>query len=392
MLTLVTVGLLWTSGQESAEAFISPRAAEIRILPSSSMPCSLSSLQRLSTTTYRNHQRSKTALFIDVWSAHNNNNNNNNTNYPLTFSERELTVEDVIVILLPAVLTGLAFSFYEQTSASFHNLVDSLSSNTWQAVDGGAYLSDLLIPALNGPVVTFISLLFGSLSSMTLSNLYSRQVTLANKLTKLVEDIRLLDLHLSYLPAEYQRQSRASLRRYADEMKQTLKGEEISHQEEMELRWETRREEIELVMSILHEVSAIPGQDTVNGRVLDEAYGTLNRIIDHRSDMAAVYDLQFPVWHYGNLALLAFAICTVFFILTDRSALIFLGALQLRTCWAMLVGTISVLFCVIYDLNTPLQGMMSITTTTTTTTDWFANHFSCLFSDTFFTLCLFGTV
>jgi hypothetical protein len=72
--------------------------------------------------------------------------------------------------------------------------------------------------------------------------------------------------------------------------------------------------------------------------------------------------------------------------------LIFLGAFQLRTCWAILVGTISVLFCVIYDLNTPLQGMMSITTTTTTTTDWFANHFSCLFSDTFFTLCLFGTV
>lgn len=296
-------------------------------------------------------KKSRTALAVDVWNSSSSSNNNKD---PLTFGGREPTAEDYVVIFLPAVLTVLAFVFYQETSAAFHNLVDFASSNKWQVVDGGAYLSDLIIPALNGPVTTFISLLFGSLSSMTLSNLYNRQVTLANKFAKFVEDIRLLDLHLSYLPSEYQLGSKSCLRRYAAEMKKTFMVE-ISAQE-MEFRREVRREEIELLMSILHEVSMIDGKEAVSGRVLDEAYGTLNRIIDRRSDMAAIYDQQFPLWHYGNLALLAFAICTVFFILTDRSALMFLGAFQLRTCWAILVGTISVLFCVIYDLNTPLQG------------------------------------
>jgi hypothetical protein len=60
-------------------------------------------------------------------------------------------------------------------------------------------------------------------------------------------------------------------------------------------------------------------------------------------------------WHYGNLGLLASAICTIFFILTDRSALLFLGAFQLKVCWAILVGTLALMGCVIYDLNTPLS-------------------------------------
>jgi Protein of unknown function (DUF4239) len=341
--------LILACGHERAGAFVSPRLTppkkmqHHRFHPGTSSP--RSSFSRPTSAVNDGRRHSGTALAVDIWSGGNNKD-------PLTFGGREPTTEDVVVILLPAVLTVMAFAFYEQTSASFHNLVDFASSNTWQAVDGGAYLSDLLIPALNGPVVTFISLLFGSLSSMTLSNLYTRQVTLANKFAKFVEDMRLLDLHLSYLPADYQLEAKASLRRYAAEMRQTFLAE-ISAQE-MQQRRELRREEVEFLMAILHEVSAL--ENGVSGRALDEAYGTLNRIIDRRSDMAAVYDQQFPVWHYGNLALLAFAICTVFFILTDRSALMFLGAFQLRTCWAILVGTISVLFCVIYDLNTPLQG------------------------------------
>jgi hypothetical protein len=352
MLSLVLVALIWTSRQDRTEGFISPPSSGIRMFHSSSMPRSLSTLQRQSPASFRTQQCSISALFVDFWGAR------NNSKDPLTLGERGPTTEDVVVILLPAVLTSMAFAFYEPTSHSFHALVDKLSSNTWQAVDGGAYLSDLLIPALNGPVVTFISLLFGSLSSMTLSNLYNRQVILANKFAKLVEDIRLLDLHMSYFPTACQRESRASLRRYAGKVKQIFMVESMSPYE-MEIGQETRREELEFLMSKLHEVSStVNDQDAVSDRVLNEAYGTLNRIIDLRSDMAAVYDQQFPIWHYGNLALLAFAICTVFLILTDRSALIFLGAFQLRTCWAMLVGTISLLFCVIYDLNTPLQGMM----------------------------------
>jgi hypothetical protein len=192
---------------------------------------------------------------------------------------------------------------------------------------------------------------------MTLSNLYTRQVTLANNFAKFVEDVRLLDLHLSYLPPEYQKMSKHSLRRYTGQMQRMFRVGVAKDEQQTDR--ELRREEIEAIMIILHDLSEDSGAQ-VSGRVMDEAYGTLNRIIDRRSDMLTVLDQQFPLWHYGNLALLAAAICTVFFIITDRSALIFLGAFQLRTCWAILVGTISVLFCVIYDLNTPLQGVFQI--------------------------------
>lgn len=224
--------------------------------------------------------------------------NNGSNNRPTYYEEPKLDTEDFLVILLPAILTALAFEFYDETNTAFHKLVDFASSNSWQAVDGGAYLSDLLIPALNGPIVTFISLLFGSLSSMTLSNLYTRQVALANNFAKFVEDVRLLDLHLSYLPTEYQRKSKYSLRRYTAQARRMFRVG-VS-KEELQLERELRREEIEDIMMVLHDLSE-DSSIQVSGRVMDEAYGSLNRIIDRRSDMLTIYDQQFPLWYVHHL-------------------------------------------------------------------------------------------
>jgi len=275
----------------------------------------------------------------------------------LTFGGREPSREDIVVVCLPAVLTALAFTLYDETSAAFHNFVEFASANTWQAVDGGAYLSDLLTPALNGPISTFVSLLFGSLSSMTLSNLYNRQVSLATGFAQLVEDIRFADIHFEYFPEKYKMKAKMSMRRYVLLLIQIFEREWSSG--DLLLLRERRRLQIEKLMILLHDLSGDPEVE-VNGRVLDEAYGALNRISDRHTSMAAVYDLQFPTWHYGNLALLGSSICTIFFILTDRSALVFLGAFQLRVCWSILVCTISVMGCVMYDLNTPLEGIFQI--------------------------------
>jgi hypothetical protein len=266
-------------------------------------------------------------------------------------------VEDIIVVILPGILAGLAFSLYDETYDAFHKFVDFASSNTWQAVDGGAYLSDLLTPALNGPISTFISLLFGSLSSMTLSNLLNRQLSLSKLFSKLVEDIRLANIHFGYLPGDYEIEAKSILRNYAMELYKTFEKEYVI--EKMNERRELRRHEIEKLMTLLHDISSDVDAEP-NGRILDESYGTVKRIIDGRAEIAAVYDSQFPIWHYGNLILLASAICTIFFMLTDRPALVFLGAFQLRVAWSLLVCTISVMGCVIYDLNTPLDGVFQV--------------------------------
>lgn len=127
----------------------------------------------------------------------------------------------------------------------------------------------------------------------------------------------------------------------------------------MDAAWSVRRTSTEQLMAVLHDLSADPLAQ-VDGCVMGEAYGTLNRIIASRCAMDGFYAQRFPVWHYGNLGLMGTAICVIFFILTDRSALVFLGAFQLKLCWAMLAGTMSVMSVVIYDLNTPLTGVFQI--------------------------------
>jgi hypothetical protein len=286
-----------------------------------------------------------------------NNSHNIHNKDPLTFGGKEPSTEEYIVLAAPAILSMLAFLFYEDTSKSFHTFVEYASQNTWEAVDGGAYLSDLIGPALNGPITTFISLLFGSLSSMTLSNLYSRQCTIAQKFASLLEDVRLADIHFTYFPPEYRSKARGLLQFYAAGVLYVME-EELSVAQ-MEEQRSIRQTTTEQLMVLLHDMSSDKTVD-VNSRVLDESYGTVNRIIALRSSMASVYDQQFPMWHYGNLGLLATTICVIFFIMTDRSALRFLGGFQLKLCWSMLVGTIAVMAIVIYDLNTPLKGVFQI--------------------------------
>ena len=42
------------------------------------------------------------------------------------------------------------------------------------------------------------------------------------------------------------------------------------------------------------------------------------------------------------------------------TALLFLGGFQLRLCWSMLIGTLSMLVAVIIDLNSPLSGPFQV--------------------------------
>ncbi|KAL3922608.1 MAG: hypothetical protein SGILL_002118, partial [Bacillariaceae sp.] len=278
MLLSVVVMFLRDDVFPAADAFLSPPSCQSRtttshhhllhhVIPATTLPNS--------KTVHRRQRRQNTSLGIQKRSLSDE-------------FGGDLDTEDALVILAPAILTILAFEFYDETNLAFHKLVEFASSNSWQAVDGGAYLSDLLIPALNGPIVTFISLLFGSLSSMTLSNLLTRQIALATNFAKFVEDVRLLDLHLCYLPTDYQLKSKLSLRKYAAEMRKIFNVGEQGPEAQQAAR-ELRREEIEYLMSLLHDLSSDSSAE-VSDRVMDEAYGTLNRIIDRRSDMLTVYD------------------------------------------------------------------------------------------------------
>ena len=275
-------------------------------------------------------------------------------------NETSLSSSSIILLVSPAIMSLLAFSTYSETAKAFRTLVDFLSGHTWESVDGGAYLSDLIAPALTGPVSSFISLLFGTLTSMTVGNLYVRQSNMARSLCDILEDLRLIDLHTATLPtAQYREESSKLIQAYGalmiDNLEDSLSAERVKE------RREASRRILEQHMQLLHRVSEDKNvKDSVNSRAMDEAYSTLNRLIRTRNDLITTYENAFPIWHYGNLTILAMAILFIFLVLTDKTALLFLGGFQLRVCWAMLIGTFSMLAVVVYDLNNPLSGAFQI--------------------------------
>lgn len=266
-----------------------------------------------------------------------------------------------LILLAPAITACIAFFTYKDISQGFHTAVDVLSGHTWEPVDGGAYLTDLITPALTGPVASFISLLFGTLTSMTVGTLYNRQAALAKLLGELLEDLRLLEVHLETLPTElYRRRGRRLNQAYGSLLVEILEDTNLTPSD-IKRRREAGRRILESQMKLLHKVSGDATiQDDINGRGLDECYMTVNRMIRTRSSMVSTYENRFPIWHYGNLCILAVAILFIFLVLTDKTALAFLGGFQLRLCWSMLIGTLSMLVAVVYDLNNPLTGTFQI--------------------------------
>jgi hypothetical protein len=263
------------------------------------------------------------------------------------------TLEDVALLTAPALMAATAFTFYADTSKAFHALVDAASRHTWAPVDGGAYLTDLITPALNGPVTGVISILFGTLVSTTIGNLYNRQATLSRLLADLVDNLRMAGLHVEWFPEPYKTQAEAKLNAFLRAVfEQTVAGDFSPES----LR---SRKEMGQLITLFHQLSA---DETVKvpDNVLGAAYSTINEIIKLRSSLISTYENRFPVWHYGNLAVLASAICVIFLVLTDKTALNFLGGFQLRMCWSMLIGTFAMLGVVIYDLNTPLSGVFKV--------------------------------
>ena len=264
------------------------------------------------------------------------------------------------LLLVPAITSWIAYVTYKDTSLAFHSTVDYLSGHNWASVDGGAYLTDMITPALTGPVASFISLLFGTLSSMTIGSLYDRQATMSHLLSELLGDLRLLQVHIKTLPtSDYREQGRKLITAYGSNLVDNL--QETNSSELLRKRREAGRRLLEQLMQLLHQVAGDKAvKDQINGKGLDECYSTLNRLIQTRSSLVTTFENSFPVWHYGNLCILALTILFTFLVLTDKTALLFLGGFQLRVCWSMLIGTLSMLVVVIYDLNTPLSGAFQI--------------------------------
>ena len=95
--------------------------------------------------------------------------------------ERHFT-ETTRFIATPFLAAALSFFLYPTTSRCFHSIAQFCSQNNWVPVDGGNLQWSVLLPALNGVVMTAVSLLYANLISTTGTALRNRQIKIQESL------------------------------------------------------------------------------------------------------------------------------------------------------------------------------------------------------------------
>jgi hypothetical protein len=260
------------------------------------------------------------------------------------------------VLAIPLVTPFLAYLTYDDVARAFSTIFDLLAlERKWVPVDGGAYQAKIIAPAINGIVVPAISILFATLISNTVSTLRQRQIDIHTCLNSEAEDLRFLSLLVDSFP---QSEKKAKCHEYLEQYICRLISESDDSKISKVMFGSTDSEMNGFVV-ILNEF-AVMGNDgkysPLPGAILSEAYGAVVRLNTNRSSRITALKSTFPVLHYGIVTLLAASICVAFLLETNQELLIFLNAIQLRILWTMLIGAISALGVVCWDLSFPFTG------------------------------------
>ena len=271
--------------------------------------------------------------------------------------EQRQMLETVKVIAFPAVSAISAFGLYKETTKSFHWFVVNVSQNTWIPVDGGKLIGDIILPALNGPVLGSITLLFATLVAMTISNLYQRQVAMQGCIIREIEDLRRLGYLMQCIPQPYRTESKFHLEKHVDHMFEAAVTRSVTKDDIRNLN------EMNDMFLLLNKLAVDCEGDksvSVPGAIMGEGYELVRRINDERTKLITLLVSEFPPLHFATMILLGTSIGFIFLLETDRDLMFFLAGFQLRILWSMLIGTLTLMIAVIYDLATPFDGSYTV--------------------------------
>lgn len=271
---------------------------------------------------------------------------------PVTITQQNSLLNPVLAI--PIITPFLAYLTYDDVARVFSAIFDILAlERKWVPVDGGAYQAKIIAPAINGIVVPAISILFATLTSNTVSTLRQRQIDIHTYLNSEAGDLRLLALLLDVFPESGKK---AKCRQYLDQYTCRLIAES-EDSKVSKVMFGSTDSEMNGFVAILNELIVDrDGESSPPGAILSESFGAVVRLNTIRSSRITALQSTFPVLHYGILTLLAASICLAFLLETNQELLIFLNAIQLRILWTMLIGAISALGVVCWDLSFPFTG------------------------------------
>ena len=186
----------------------------------------------------------------------------------------------------------------------------------------------------------------------TISSLYDRQTKLAQTVVAVQEQVQHVALLVDGLPDPgYRVQVQNLLSDYVQAVYQDfdqhgVTGDTLSQPQLVAL--------VLVLNDYVNDATA-----PTNGLVW-QVYSGVDAIKSRSADFRSALHATFAPGHYANMVALAVTILFVFLLETDQDAVQFLLGFQLSICWALLVGTYSLLAVVIYDLTTPFAGVFRV--------------------------------
>ena len=287
-------------------------------------------------------------------------------NQKLGRRDKKHFVESSTFVVTPLAAAMTSFWLYPQTSLWFHQTVTYLSDNKWEPVDGGQLQWSILLPALNGVVMTAISLLYANLISTTGTQLRNRQMMVHSSLTSEVEGLRgLLQLVHYYPDIPYDPKGPISKAHFAHHIRdylQVLVEETDQAQQQRVDALQTASHPLSKYRDGLHALSMTTDNagNSVHPNILERSYESLQQICTARAARVTAMQTKFPDLHYVTITALTVAILFIFLLETDRKVILFLDKFQIRAVWGLLVGTLTAIYCIGIDLAQPFLGTYTV--------------------------------
>ncbi len=262
--------------------------------------------------------------------------------------------------VLPIMLPLVAFvKGYDGVVLVYHSIVDI--TRTWYSVDGGTLEAVLLTPVINGVVQPAVSIVLGTLVAATLNSLRNRQLAIRAALNKEAVDIMALGALITSLCADDPQLITVCLNLLRQYTTRVIVENRAEGRAELFKSSET---ELDAVMRAVYASAQDPARAD-DRRMYDPQrfdFGNVVRTLNtNRAVRLAELQTSYPPSHWAILGLLSISVFVSFLIESDQAALQFVGSLQLRVLFAVLVGVAAAGVTLCIDLNDPYRGNFRIT-------------------------------
>ena len=295
---------------------------------------------------------------------------------PDSFKDEDLFLRQYATVLtiVPILAPFIAFLGYDYAVALYHNVITF--GQSWYAVDGGELEAALLIPVVNGIVLPSISIVLGTLVSSTLSVLRNRQVIIRECLNREVADLTTLASAIDAIFGRYvedvdtRGRMLLLLRQYIERL--ILESRSTATQSSIKSLEMARTSKNEMDLIQLELINTGCGHrklgDPREGFFDDPFRWSIPNLIvglnAQRSARLATLLTGYPVQHWLIIGLLYASVVLCFLEESDGAALQFLGGVQLRGLFTILIGASAAISSLFVDLNDPFRGNFCIKQTT----------------------------